>query len=46
MDKMLMKFIRAGASVLQLYTALVYEGPSVVRKICEEIVHLVKQRQA
>ncbi|HEY7748046.1 MAG TPA: quinone-dependent dihydroorotate dehydrogenase [Aestuariivirgaceae bacterium] len=26
--------IRAGASLLQLYTALVYEGPSIVAKIC------------
>ena len=37
------EFIRAGASVLQLYTALVYEGPSVVRKICEELSTLLNR---
>ena len=36
-------YIRAGASLLQLYTALVYEGPSVVRKICEELSILLKK---
>ena len=35
--------IRAGASILQLYTALVYEGPGVVRKICEELSVLLKR---
>lgn len=36
-------FIRAGSTVLQLYTALVYEGPGVVRKICEELLTLLKR---
>jgi dihydroorotate dehydrogenase len=36
-------FIRAGSTVLQLYTALVYRGPSVVRKICEELSTLLKR---
>ena len=27
--------LEAGASLLQLYTGFVYEGPLVVRKICE-----------
>src|SRR5262249_42238734 len=29
--------IRAGASLVQLYTALVYEGPPVVRRIKDEL---------
>ena len=28
----------AGATLLQLYTGFVYEGPLVVRKICEGLV--------
>ena len=36
-------FIRAGASLLQLYTVLIYEGPSAVRKICEELSALLKR---
>ena len=30
--------IRAGASLVQLYTALVYEGPSLVARIARELV--------
>ncbi len=30
--------LEAGASLLQLYTGFVYEGPQVVRKICEGLV--------
>jgi len=33
--------IRAGASVVQLYTALVYEGPSVARRISAGLVDLL-----
>lgn len=33
--------IRAGASLVQLYTGLVYEGPSVVKSIKEELVRLI-----
>ncbi len=36
-------YIRAGSSLVQLYTALVYEGPSAVRKICEELSELLKR---
>lgn len=36
-------YIRAGASLVELYTALIYEGPSVVRKICEELSVLLKR---
>jgi len=36
-------FVRAGASALQLYTALVYEGPNLVRKINEELSALLKR---
>ncbi len=33
--------IRAGASLVQLYTALVYEGPGVVRRIARELAALL-----
>lgn len=36
-------YIRAGVSLVQLYTALVYEGPSVVRKICDSLSQLLKK---
>ena len=36
-------FIRAGATVVQLYTAIVYKGPGVVKKICEELSALLKR---
>jgi dihydroorotate dehydrogenase len=35
--------IRAGASLLQLYTGLVYEGPSVVRKINSGLARLLRR---
>ena len=35
--------IRAGASVVQLYTALVYEGPSLAREINEGILDLLER---
>ena len=34
--------IRSGASLVQLYTALVYEGPPVVRKIKRELEELLR----
>lgn len=37
------EYIRAGSSAVQLYTSLVYEGPSVVRKICEQFSALLKR---
>jgi dihydroorotate dehydrogenase len=33
--------IRAGASLVQLYTALVYEGPGLVRRIKTELAALL-----
>lgn len=35
--------IRAGASLVQIYTALVYEGPLIVKRIKEELVRLLKE---
>ncbi len=35
--------IRAGAAAVQLYTALVFEGPGVVRKVTEELAKLLKR---
>jgi len=35
--------IRAGASLVQLYTALVYEGPGVVKSIVKELAFLLKR---
>lgn len=34
--------IRAGASLIQLYTALVYEGPVVVQRIKKELADLLR----
>lgn len=34
--------IRAGASLVQLYTALTYQGPPVVTRIKRELEHLLK----
>lgn len=35
--------IRAGASLVQLYTALVYEGPGLIRKINQGLVDCLRQ---
>ncbi len=35
--------LRAGASLVQLYTALVYRGPGVVRRINEELLELLER---
>ena len=35
--------ISAGASALQLYTAMIYKGPIVVKKIKEELITLLKK---
>lgn len=35
--------IRAGASMVQIYTALVYEGPLVVQKIKAELAYLLRR---
>jgi len=34
--------IRAGASLVQLYTALIYQGPALIRRIKTELAALVK----
>jgi len=34
--------IKAGANLVQLYTALVYQGPHIVSKIKSELVDLIK----
>lgn len=35
--------IRLGASLVQLYTAMVYEGPGVARSICRGLAELLKR---
>ncbi|MDD2326195.1 MAG: dihydroorotate dehydrogenase (quinone), partial [Alphaproteobacteria bacterium] len=35
--------IRAGASLVQVYTALVYEGPLVVEKIKRDLADLLRR---
>jgi dihydroorotate dehydrogenase len=35
--------IRAGASLVQLYTALVYEGPDLLRRMKQELVQLLRR---
>ncbi len=35
--------IKAGASLVQIYTALIYEGPSLVGDINRELIKLIKQ---
>ena len=35
--------IRTGASLVQLYTALIYEGPSLGRRIATELAALLKR---
>ena len=37
------KRIKAGASLVQVYTALIFHGPSLVRKINEEILELLSK---
>ena len=34
--------IKAGASLVQIYTALVYEGPPLVNRIKRELAQLLK----
>ena len=35
--------IRAGASLVQLYSALIYEGPGLARRICAELTRLLER---
>lgn len=36
-------FIRSGASAVEVYTAFVYFGPTLVRRICEQLSGLLKR---
>lgn len=35
--------IRAGATLVQLYTALVYDGPGLIQRIKDDLVHLLRR---
>jgi dihydroorotate dehydrogenase len=35
--------MRLGASLVQILTALIYEGPTVVRRICEELTEIARR---
>ena len=35
--------IKAGASLVQIYSALIYKGPSLIGKINRELIHLIKK---
>ncbi|HKR92611.1 MAG TPA: dihydroorotate dehydrogenase (quinone), partial [Novosphingobium sp.] len=35
--------IRAGASLIQVYSAMVYEGPGIARAICRGLVKLMRR---
>ncbi len=39
------RFLHAGASLLQVYTGLIYEGPAIVRNICAGILKYMQDRQ-
>ena len=32
--------IEAGASLVQLYTGFIYEGPGLIKKLCKELVKI------
>lgn len=38
--------IAAGASLVQVYTGLIYEGPSIVKRICRGLLRIVEERGA
>ena len=35
--------IKAGASAVQIYTSLIYEGPILVKKVKEELANLLEK---
>ena len=37
--------ITAGASVVQLYTGMVYKGPSIVKDIKKELIEILKREK-
>ena len=36
--------IAAGASAIQLYTGMIYKGPTVVKKIKKELINILKEK--
>ena len=38
--------IKNGASVIQLYTGMVYQGPDIAQKISKELVEIVRNKGA
>tara|TARA_B100000945_G_C20403617_1_gene608746 strand:+ start:842 stop:1891 length:1050 start_codon:yes stop_codon:yes gene_type:complete len=36
--------IAAGASAVQLYTGMIYKGPTIVRDIKKELIHILKEK--
>jgi len=41
-----LQMLRAGANLVQVYTALVYEGPTVVRRLCRGLSHEMDRLRA
>ncbi len=37
--------IKSGASLLQLYTGMVYEGPGIVKKIKSELIDILEKEK-
>ena len=37
-------YLRAGATMVQLYTSLIYEGPGLVREIKDDLGQMLKGR--
>ena len=39
------KKLKAGASLLQLYTGMIYEGPGIVKKIKTELIDILEKEK-
>ncbi len=39
------RMLEAGASLVQLYTGFIYEGPSITKKICLSLIHEQKEEE-
>ena len=37
--------LKSGASLLQLYTGMIYEGPGIVKKIKTELINILKKEK-
>ena len=37
--------LKSGASLLQLYTGMIYEGPGIVKKIKAELIDILKKQK-